>query len=200
MNARLAAGGLDGDAERRCNPPPDNAPHGMDPCNECGNTAVLPKFYDGHSVLECDLCGALSGGAHSVATIELAREAQQEGVDAPVFALRRALEAMEGLRVVDSHGGDRARRRLPFVRWIALDPRAFMQLENLAKSLRLSSGSTSMPWTIEVEFQSGLEFVLTPRVATSRPREADVALAQADLSLLGRAFARDVRLSWWRRA
>lgn len=200
MSERLAAGGLDANEGRRCNPPPDIATHGMDPCNECGNTAVLPKFYDGHSVLECDLCGALSGGAHSVATIELAREAQQEGVDAPVFALRRALDAMDGLRVVDSHGGDRARRRLPYARWIALDPRAFVQLENLAKSLRLSSGSTSMQWTIEVEFQSGLEFVLTPRVPTSRPREADVALAQADLNVLGRAFQRDVRLSWWRRA
>jgi hypothetical protein len=36
-------------------------------------------------------------------------------------------------------------------------------------------------------------------VATSRPREADVALAQSDLPLLARALERDVRLSWWRR-
>ncbi len=171
----------------------------MEPCNECGNTAVLPKSYGGHSVLECDLCGALSGGHASVATIELAREAQQEGIDAPAYGVQRALSSLDGVMVLDCQGGCRSRRKLPNVRFQAMDSRGFVQLENLAKSLRLSAGSMSMAWTIEVDFQSGLEFVLTPRVATSRPREADVALAQSDLPLLARALERDVRLSWWRR-
>lgn len=170
----------------------------MDSCSECGNRSVTPRLHEGHSVLECDLCGALAGASVAVATIESAREADQEGVDAPVFAIQRAIGRLDGLRVTESHGGDRTRRRLPFVRWQALDPRGIVQLENLAKSLRLSAASTSMAWTVEVDYQSTVEFVLTPRAATTRPREADVALAQADLLVLSRAIERDVRLSWWR--
>lgn len=170
----------------------------MDSCNECGNLSVTPKFFEGHSVFECDLCGAVTGSTTVVATIEDARDAEAVGIDGPVFAVQRAIARLDGLRVTESFGGDKARRRLPFVRFAVLDARGYVQLENLAKSLRLSSASTSMAWTVEVDYQTTLEFVLTPRVPTTRPREADIALSQSDLVSLGRAFDRDVRLSWWR--
>lgn len=170
----------------------------MDSCNECGNVSVTPKFYAGHSVFECDLCGAVTGSTTVVATIEHEREAEADGVDAPVYGLQRALSRLDGLRVIESCGGDLLRRRLPFVRFQVLDARGFVQLENLAKSLRLSSASMSMTWNIAVDYQSALEFVVTPRVPTSRPREADIALSQSDLVSLGRAIDRDVRLTWWR--
>ena len=170
----------------------------MDSCSECGNNSLTPRLHEGHNVMECDLCGAIAGGSVAVATIERAREAEQEGIDASVFAVQRAIGRLDGVRVTESHGGDRNRRRLPFVRWLALDSRGIVQLENLAKSLRLSSTSMSMSWTLEVDYHSTVEFVLTPRAATTRPREADVALAQADLLVLGRTLDRDVRLAWWR--
>lgn len=199
MTAERRSGALDGPQQGRFNATPSNPAPRMDSCLECGNQTVLPKTYDGRPVLECDLCGALSGGAATVATVERAREAKHSGVDESVFALHRAIESLEGLFVTHSDGGDRARKKLPSVRWSALDARGLVQLENLAKSLRLCERETSVAWTIECEFLHGLEFALVPRLAAAAVREADVALAQADLAVLARSIARDSRLSWWRR-
>lgn len=199
MSSEARSGGLDGPQAGRLNAPPQNSDLLMDSCLECGNQTVLPKTYEGRPVLECDLCGALSGGAATVATVERAREARHSGVDESVFALHRAIESLAGLVVTHSDGGDRARKKLPSVRWSALDARGLVQLENLAKSLRLCEGGTSVAWTIECEFLHGLEFALVPRLPAATVREADVALAQADLGVLARSIVRDSRLSWWRR-
>lgn len=199
MNEGARSEGLDGPKAGRFNAPPQNSDPRMDSCLECGNHTVLPKTYDGRPVLECDLCGALSGGAAALARVEHAREAQHVGVDEQVFSLHRAIGSLEGLVVTHSEGGDRARKRLPSVRWSALDARGFVQLENVAKSLRLCEGLTSVAWTIECEFQHGLEFALEPQLGVGSIREADVALAQADLAVLAHAIVRDSRLTWWRR-
>jgi hypothetical protein len=169
----------------------------MEACFECGNSTVTAQVRQGRSVLECSLCGALSGAREAVSHVERHREAEQEGIDAAVLHLQRAIARLCGLRIVGCAGGDRDRRTLPFVRWVALDARGFVQLENLSKSLRLCESQLGAPWAVEVEFESTLEFVLRPRAAAATDA-ALVQKAQDDLHLLARSIERDVRLGWWR--
>jgi hypothetical protein len=127
---------------------------------------------------------------------EEVRRARAAGVDARVFALRSALEALAGLRVREADAGDQQALRAPFVSWQVVDALGFVQLENLAKSLLLSASRLSSTWRIEVEFNDALTFVLRPQ---GKNDQTGVVAAQTDLPTLAHAIARDSRLGWWRR-
>jgi hypothetical protein len=167
----------------------------MEPCSECGNRAVTARQYDGVTVLECDLCGALGGTRAAVQQVEEARLARAAGIDPRVFSLHRAIGALPSLQVHAAGAGDAMSQRLPFVSWQVVDARGLVQLENLTKSLQLAAPSLGVPWCIQVEFRTALTFVLQPQV---RDGVADIRLAQADLPILAHAIARDSRLQWWR--
>lgn len=169
-----------------------------DPCSECGNSAVNARVYDGVSVLECELCGALGGNQAAVRAVLDARAARNAGVDPSVYGLVRAIGSLDGLRVCDHDGGDRGEKRLPSVSWQIVEVRAFVHLENLCKSLRLSARGLSLPWQIVAEYADTLTFALRPQPPARPLTEVDVAAAQRDLPALQRAFERDSRLSWWR--
>ncbi|MGE3173192.1 MAG: hypothetical protein AB7O97_11260 [Planctomycetota bacterium] len=169
----------------------------MDPCSECGNHGLSPRTYDGVTVLECDLCGALSGGEAAVARAQATQAAARTGADPGLFALGAALDRLDGLRVV-AHGGERGRRALPSLSLMLLDARGLVQLENLAKWLQLAGRSLGLRWGIEVEYDRALSFRLAPRIAAPVPGPAELATAAADVDALHRALQRDVRLSWWR--
>src|SRR5262245_54657256 len=123
----------------------------MESCSECGNRAVATRHHDGQSVLECELCGALSGSADAVRGVLEARAARGRGIDPAAFPLVRALGELKGLRVDAHGGGDRSRGALPFVAFQVLDTRGLQQLENLGKSLQLAARTLELAWTIELE-------------------------------------------------
>src|SRR5262245_7395487 len=123
----------------------------MESCSECGNRAVAARHYDGHSVLECELCGALSGSAGAVRAVLDARAARERGVDPAAFPLVRVLGDLRGLRVDAHGGGDRRRGELPFVTFQPVDAGGLLQLENLGKSLQLARHTLELGWTIELE-------------------------------------------------
>jgi len=169
----------------------------METCSECGNRAVAPRRYDEHSVLECELCGALSGSASAVRAVLDARAARERGVDPAAFPLVRALGELTSLRIDAHGGGDRELGVLPFVAFQLVDAGGLLQLENLGKSLHLAGRSLQLAWTIELETGPALTFALRPRLP-AQAAEAAVMAAQADLATLARAIERDRRLSWWR--
>src|SRR5262245_58027853 len=118
----------------------------MDSCSECGNRAVVHRRIDGHSVSECELCGALSGSPGSVRAVLDARAARERGVDLAAFPLVRALGELPGLRVDGHDGGDRGRGALPFVTFQLVDAGGLLQLENLGKSLQLAGRALALAW------------------------------------------------------
>ena len=171
-------------------------------CEECGNRALGAVEVDGVALLQCSLCGALSGDDAAVTRVLLAREARERGYDPLVYPLVLALDRIDGLRVTRASAGSPAQRVWPFVQMHGLDGRALLGLENLSKSLALgAAGSRGLHWVVEVEFQARLTFTLKPRFHrdTDRIDEAAVVQAQRDLARLCANLERDIRLSWWRR-
>lgn len=171
----------------------------MDPCSECGNRSVSVRTEAGLTVHECELCGALSGAPAAVRAVLDLRAARAAGADPRIYALQRQLDGLAGLRVHSTSAGDRAARQWPFVGLQVVDARGLVQIENLCKSLLLSARALSAAWTIEAEYRDALVFALRPRAAAGATADdAEIAAAQADLGILGRALDRDQRLSWWR--
>jgi hypothetical protein len=169
----------------------------MESCSECGNRAVAARQYDGHSVLECELCGALAGSPGAVRAVLDARAARERGVDPAAVPLVRVLGDLRGLRIDAHGGGDRGQGVLPFVAFQLVDAGGLLQLENLGKSLQLAVRTSELDWTIELEPGPALTFALRPRLPAPATAQA-VAAAQQDLATLARAIERDSRLSWWR--
>src|SRR5262245_26297185 len=169
----------------------------MESCSECGNRAVAARRYDDHSVLECELCGALSGNAGAVRAVLDARAARERGVDPAAFPLVRALGELRSLRIDAHGGGDRTRGVPPFVAFQLVDAAGLLQLENLGNSLQLAGRMLELGWTIEVEAGPALTFALRPRLPAPATGAAVLA-AHRDLAALARAIERDSRLSWWR--
>ncbi len=169
-------------------------------CPDCGNHDMRVRVVDGGPVHECGLCGARFGERRSVEALADADEARGRGVAAAIWPLVRVLERLAGLCVRTSGAGDHAVRTLPFVELGATSQDSLVQLENLAKSLRLAAGALRLHWIVEVEYQHHLAFVLKPRhgggaVLASMVRDADL-----DVDVLRRQLERDMRLSWWRHA
>lgn len=169
-------------------------------CPDCGNHDMHVQVVDGAAVHECGMCGSRFGDRAAVDALTDADEAAQRGVEAAVWPLVRALGRLPGLVVRKSTVGDVAERELPFVELGATSPEALVQLENLAKSLRLGAGALRLHWIIEVEYQQHLAFVLKPRHPGGPVTAAEAQFAQADLALLRRQLERDLRLGWWQHA
>lgn len=172
----------------------------LDTCPECGNHDMRVRVVDGLSVHECGLCEARFGDRRALTSLADAEEARLQGVDRAVWPLVRALRPLPGLCVRKSAGGDVDMRTLPFVELGATSPEALHQLENLAKSLRLSAGSLRLHWIVEVEYQHHLAFVLKPRHPGGAVSLGEARDARIDLEVLGKHLARDTQLAWWRHA
>lgn len=155
-------------------------------------------LVDGLPLHECQLCCARFGDRRAVETLSDGEESRRRGVDAAVWPLARTLDYLPGLRVRSSGGADARTRTLPFIEMVGTDARALVQLENLAKSLRLGARGQRCHWVIEVEFQSNLGFVLKPRLGGPHLGEQTVLDVEHDLDVLRRQVERDQRLSWWR--
>jgi len=169
-------------------------------CPECGNHDMAVRVVDGAPVHECGLCGARFGARLAVEALADAEEARQRGVAAAVWPLVRVLERLPGLCVRSSAAPEPVARTLPFVELGATSAEALVQLENLAKSLRLSAAALRLHWVVEVEYQHHLAFVLKPRHGGGPVAPPAVRDAGVDLDVLPRQLARDMRLSWWRHA
>lgn len=170
-------------------------------CDECGNRSLTTVTRDGGLVLECELCGALSGDDAAVERVRLSREAQDRGHDPVVYPMVRAIERIAGLRVARAGAGDPAQRTWPFVQMHGTDGRALQGIENLVKSLALgATNSGGMHWVVEVEYQARLTFTLKPRFHrdTDRIDAQLVHVAQRDLQRLCANLERHMHLSWWR--
>jgi hypothetical protein len=172
----------------------------LDTCPECGNHDMRVRVVDGLSVHECGLCEARFGDRRALTSLADAEEARLHGVDRVVWPLVRALRVLPGLCVRKSVGGDLDARTLPFVELGATSPEALHQLENLAKSLRLSAGALRLHWIVEVEYQHHLAFVLKPRHPGGAVSLGEARDARIDLDVLGKHLARDTQLAWWRHA
>lgn len=155
---------------------------------------------DGAAIHECGMCSARFGDPAAVDALADAEEARQRGVEAGVWPLVRALGRLPGLVVRKNTAGDVARRELPFVELGATSADALVQLENLAKSLRLGAGALRLHWILEVEYQQHLAFVLKPRHPGGAVTASEARFAQEDLAVLRRQLERDLRLQWWRHA
>lgn len=153
------------------------------------------RVVDGSVVHECGLCGAQFGERRAVEAATGRDEARERGVAAAVWPLVRALEALPGVAVRAAAPGGAAERALPRIEFVLLDAGAMVQLENLAKSLRLATGSLRCRWCLEVEYEQVLRFVLRPRGGGGS--HADALL---DVATLAAAVQRDSRLGWWRHA
>lgn len=167
------------------------------PCADCGSRSVQAVLRAGVTVHECGLCGALVGENDAVARVRSFQEARQRGVDPQVYPLVLALEALLGIKVVRSHGGDRDPPTLPFVQWGLTGPAALVQVENLTKSLVLARGALRVPWAVEVEYQHRLVFTLKPRVSVAGMAPGTAADLTVDLATLADLVQRNRRLSWW---
>lgn len=169
-------------------------------CPECGNHDMHVQVVDGAAVHECGMCGARFGDRGAVEALGDAEEAAQRGVEAAVWPLVRALGRLPGLVVRKNTAGDVSERELPFIELGATSVEALVQLENLAKSLRLGAGALRLHWIVEVEYQQHLAFVLKPRHPGGAVTASEARFAQEDLAVLRRQLERDLRLTWWRHA
>lgn len=169
-------------------------------CPECGNHDMRVCVVDGAPVHECGLCGAHFGERLAVETLHDAEEARHRGVQGGIWPLVRVLERLPGLAVRTSLAADPSLAVLPFVELGATSPEALVQLENLAKSLRLGAGGLRLHWIVEVEYQHHLAFVLKPRHGGGAVPLGLVRDAALDVDVLRRQLERDMRLSWWRHA
>lgn len=168
-------------------------------CPECGNHDMRVQMVDGAAIHACGLCGARFGDRAAVDAVADAEEARQRGVAPALWPLVRALGRLPGLLVRKHAAGDVTLRTLPFVELGGDSHEALLQLENLAKSLRLGASSLRLHWIVELEYQQHLAFVLKPRHPGGAVTLDEARFAQEDLAVLRRQIERDMRLSWWRR-
>jgi hypothetical protein len=177
--------------------PPAVVYRAVDTCPECGNDAMRVRMRDGASVQECGLCGARLGDRRVLGSLADEDEAGRRGIAPELWPLVRAIDALPGLRTDEASAGDPGSSLLPFIAIDAVDARALVQLENLAKSLELGRSELRLDWALGCEFRRHLVFVLRPRPAGAAPT-ATAGAAAADLQVLGRQLERNVKLGWWR--
>ncbi len=148
---------------------------------------------DGGTLHECGLCGATYGDRRARDGASLASEARARGVDQAVWPLARVLEQLPGFELGACRAGGGG--ELPSVELVVVGQAALMQLENLAKALRLAAGSLRCRWMLEARFELTLSVLVRATGDAS-----DLRCARIDVETLAQQLTRDVRLSWWRHA
>jgi hypothetical protein len=153
---------------------------------------------EGVEVVECELCGELSGDDEAVSLVESQREAKSRGFDPAIYPLVLALEEIPTFRVVAAEAGRPERSEYPFV-FLRLVEGGLVHMERLLTSLEMANRETKRRWVVEATLQRGLLFVLRPRFwkLVSQITAEDIIDARSDLAVLGRVLGRDVRLPWW---
>lgn len=166
-------------------------------CEECGNHTLDGTVVEGLDVLQCSMCGALSGDDDVINRIELIRDARDAGIDIEVYPLVQALNAIKGVRCRDASGGDDFTRIPPFVRFGIGDNRV-KHLEHIATSLELMRRELSHSWRMHVELaRDGLCFELAPQIDLQSLDPITINELQSDLAQMAVNIKRDQDLSWW---
>jgi hypothetical protein len=168
-------------------------------CDECGSRQVAPRRLEGVDLEECALCGHLMGDDRAVALVEQRREAKERGLDADVYPLVLALEAVPTFRVSGASAGDVERSEYPFV-FLRLEPGGLVDRERLLTTLEMANHATKRRWVVECALQRGLLFILRPRFwkpVTAITRD-DILESRGDLAVLADALRKNVAASWWR--
>lgn len=170
-------------------------------CMECGSDLLCEHPDGAGKVLECALCGELQGDDDQIIAILRRAEALERGIDPRLFGLVCLLENVPGLHVERVEPGDEVRATWPTL-FFHLSGQGPGWLTPILKSLTLSGRQTYYRWTIEVQYQHHLVYLLRPRrfLAGDRSGAFDLEKALADLATIEQGFARDQRLSWWRAA
>lgn len=146
---------------------------------------------NGATVMECGLCGERFGERRAVTGRSLADEALERGIDPMIWPLARILEQLPGVVLGSSSPGTPSSP--PSVELVVTGQDALLQVENLAKSLRLAAGSLRSQWRIEARFEHSLVFVVTATEGAAELRDARI-----DVETLAQHVERDMRLTWWR--
>jgi hypothetical protein len=147
----------------------------------------------GKTVHQCGLCGEQFGDRRAVAGLELDEVAQHRGIDAAIWPLARILERLVGFDLGATSAGNST--QLPFVDLIVSGNEALLEVENLAKAMRLAEGSLRCRWRLEARFDHTLVFLVSPALKGSTLRDARI-----DIEVLAQHIERDMRLTWWRHA
>ncbi|MFT4511681.1 MAG: hypothetical protein ACI89X_002329 [Planctomycetota bacterium] len=154
---------------------------------------MRPVKLDSGTVIECGLCGEQFGERRAVTSSSLSEEAEQRRIDAMIWPLARILERLPGMDLGATCAGTAG--TLPYVDLVVVGQDALLQVENLAKSMRLATGSLRCRWRIEARFEHTLVFLIAPAVKDTTLRDARI-----DIEVLAQGIERDMRLTWWRHA
>jgi len=146
---------------------------------------------DGATVIECGLCGERFGERRAVTGRTLADEATERGIDPIIWPLARVLEQLPGLVLGNSSPG--TQDSPPSVELVVTGQDALLQVENLAKSMRLAAGGLRSRWRIEARFEHSLVFAVAATEGAAALRDARI-----DVETLAQHVERDMRLTWWR--
>ena len=165
----------------------------MDTCPECGYHDMRAVTNAGGTVIECALCGEQYGERTATNKSDLALEAERRRIDVLIWPLARVLERLPGLDLGATSAG--SGESLPFVDLIVVGQAALLQIENLAKAMRLAEGSLRCRWRIEARFEHTLVFLISPALKNSTLRDSRI-----DIDVLAQQIDRDMRLTWWRHA
>lgn len=165
----------------------------MDTCPECGNHDMRPVPLDSGTVIECGLCGEQFGDRRAVTKSTRSGEADNRRIDPMIWPLARILERLPGMDLGATSAG--SADVLPYVDLIVVGQEALLQIENLAKSMRLAEGSLRNRWRIEARFDHTLVLLITANMKGSTLRDARI-----DIEVLAQCIERDMRLTWWRHA
>lgn len=173
----------------------------MNWCEECGSDLLEERKFGEAVVLECAMCGELHGDDELVSVLIRERSAREQGLDLPMFELREELLEIPGISVDRVEAGDLDSGTWPTLFFHATRE-GMAWLEPLVKSVTLALSETTLRWTLEVQYQRCMEFLLRPRFIGKEGRvtSAELTSARDDLGVLARGLRRDKRSSWWRPA
>lgn len=154
---------------------------------------MRPVKLDSGTVIECGLCGEQFGEYRVVTSSSLSNEAVKRRIEPMIWPLARTLERLPGMDLGATSAG--SGEALPYVDLVVVGQEALLQIENLAKSMRLADGCLRCRWRIEARFDHTLVFLITPNMKGSTLRDARI-----DIEVLAQRIERDMRLTWWRHA
>jgi hypothetical protein len=154
---------------------------------------MRPVNLESGTVIKCGLCGEQFGERRAVTNLNLSEEAGDRRIDPVIWPLARILERLPGMDLGATSAG--YHEVLPYVDLVVVGQEALLQIENLAKSMRLADSCLRNRWRIEARFDHTLVFLITANMKGSTLRDARI-----DIEVLAQRIERDMRLTWWRHA